>query len=232
MVAFNIIYAGKKKDFSCTDRKFASNIQINFFTPEQVFLKQIPTAKFSWGEFNPTVLDYSKSLLPSVKLPAHKQELVVFVGCPASGKSKYFKSFMAPKGYCYVNRDILGTWQKCVAKCKEFLRMGKNVVVDNTNPDNESRSRYTAVGKELHVPIRCFWFVTSIAHAKHNNRFRELTMCDDDKHAKINDIAYNMYKSKFMEPSIEEGFSEIEKIEFVPFFSNSSHEALYKRFLE
>lgn len=41
-----------KKDHSCGDRKFAQNIQVEFYTPEEFFLKE-PKAKFSWGGFNP-----------------------------------------------------------------------------------------------------------------------------------------------------------------------------------
>ena len=207
-------------------------MQIKFLTPEEIFFNHQSTKKYNWGEFNPTSLDYSKMVPTSVRIPGSGQELVVFVGCPASGKSNFFKRFMEPKGYRYVNRDTLGSWQKCVAKSKEYLKAGASVVVDNTNPDRESRSRYTEVGNALKIPMRCFRFMTSIAHAKHNNRFRELTVTEDDKHNKVNDIVFNMYKSKFTEPSSDEGFSEIAKIDFVPTFADKTREKLYKQFLE
>lgn len=46
------------------------------------------------------------------------------------------------KGYAYVNRDMLGSWQKCVSKCNDYLLQGRCVVVDNTNPDKKSRERF------------------------------------------------------------------------------------------
>jgi len=52
-IFFNV---GKKKDFSCTDRKFAANLGITFFTPEEIFLNQPPCKEFSWGPFNPSEL--------------------------------------------------------------------------------------------------------------------------------------------------------------------------------
>lgn len=157
---------------------------------------------------------------------------MIFVGYPGSGKTTFFREHLEPKGYCHVNRDLLGSWQKCVAKCTELVESGKQVVVDNTNPDRESRQRYIGVGKRFGVPIRCFRFLTSLEHAKHNNRFRELTMQGRDKHAKVNDMVFNIYKSKFLEPSMDEGFAAIVKIEFTPTFTDKSLEILYHQFLD
>lgn len=41
-----------------------------------------------------------------------------------------------------VYKDTLGTWQKCVERLRQSLAAGKCVVIDNTNPDIESRKRY------------------------------------------------------------------------------------------
>jgi len=38
-------------------------------------------------------------------------------------------------------QDTLKTWQKCVAATKEAVDKGLSVVVDNTNPELESRHR-------------------------------------------------------------------------------------------
>lgn len=223
---YSIFNAGKKKDFSCSDRKFAANLGIPFFTPEEFYFGCPQCKRYSWGLFDPRKLHSSQQDVAT----SSTTEVVLFVGYPASGKTSFFKKFFELKGYCHVNRDTLGSWQKCVSKCTEFLRAGMHVAIDNTNPDRESRTRYIEVAKQFSVPIRCFQFTTSIDHAKHNNRFRELT--SKGKLVKVNDMVFNMYKSKFVEPSLDEGFSEIVKIQFTPIFTDKSLETLYHQFLE
>ena len=176
-------------------------------------------ARFSWGEFDPRLLDYSHSsptLEPAdAKICSKEQEVVIFVGCPASGKSSFFKSHMKPEGYVHINRDALGSWQKCVTECNKALSAGKSVAIDNTSPDRESRQRYIECAQRHKVPVRFFQFMTSITHAKHNNRFRELTI-SDSSYQKINDPVFNIYKSKFTEPLASEGLVEIVKVSFQP----------------
>lgn len=152
----------------------------------------------------------------------------MFVGFPASGKSFFANTYMVPKGYDYVNRDTLGSWQKCVNKCTRSIQEGSSVVIDNTNPDVESRARYIDCAKRAGVQCRCFMFTTSHYQARHNEKFREIT---DKTHKPINDMIMNSFKSKYKEPEISEGFTEVVKINFVPRFSNSQDEKLYKQYL-
>ncbi|CAH2318932.1 bifunctional polynucleotide phosphatase kinase [Pelobates cultripes] len=219
----------KKKDFSCSDRLFALNIGLKFSTPEEFFLGW-KTAPFQLPNFDPRTLDPNAPLHdPAATLVSPSTEVVVTVGFPAAGKSKFVKDYLVPKGYVCVNRDTLGTWQKCVAGCEEALRNGKSVVVDNTNPDLESRSRYINCAKNAGVPVRCFELTTTVEQAKHNNRFREMSQ---KGHVSVNDMVINSYKSKFVAPSVSEGFSEIVKIHFVPRFKDALEESLYRQFSE
>lgn len=225
-IMYFCILAGRKKDFSCSDRKFAANLTLPFFTPEEFYFGCPQCKRYSWGLFDPRKLQSSQQDVATSSLT----EVVLFVGYPASGKTSFFKKLFELKGYCHVNRDTLGSWQKCVSKCTEFLKAGRHVAIDNTNPDRDSRARYIEVAKQFSVPVRCFQFMTSIDHARHNNRFRELT--SKGKIIKVNDMVFNMYKSKFVEPSLDEGFSEIVKIQFTPTFTDKTLETLYHQFLE
>ncbi|XP_054650202.1 bifunctional polynucleotide phosphatase/kinase [Dunckerocampus dactyliophorus] len=222
----------KKKDFSCSDRLFALNIGLQFHTPEEYFLGW-KSAPYSLPQFDPRKLDSAARLYepPSASLTSTQTEVIVAVGFPASGKSTFFHTHVIPKGYMYVNRDTLGTWQNCVAACERALKEGRSVAVDNTNPDPESRKRYLDVAKAAGVACRCFHFSATLEQAKHNNRFREM-MPSDSKHMKVNDMVFQSYKKHFVAPALSEGFSEILSIHFVPNFKDTQSETLFRQFSE
>ncbi|CAH8667148.1 unnamed protein product [Dicrocoelium dendriticum] len=202
----------RRKDHSCVDRLFALNLGLPFLTPEELWFGQNGTGNFSLPAFNPnTLLQHVQPELPLFTQPA-KTELIVMVGYPASGKSYFCRTVLAPLGYRIVSRDILGTWQKCVKSCSDSLSEGVSVVVDNTNLDVESRSRYIKVGREVNVPVRCFMMQTDVDHSRHNERFRYLT---DPAHPHVNQMAFNMLKSKYTPPALKEGFTELLSIPFI-----------------
>ncbi|KAI5098680.1 bifunctional polynucleotide phosphatase/kinase isoform X1, partial [Silurus meridionalis] len=222
----------KKKDFSCSDRLFALNIGLEFHTPEEFFLGW-KAAPFNMPSFDPRGLDPKACLYdpPNAALTSTSQEIIVAVGFPGSGKSTFFQTHIISKGYVYVNRDILGSWQNCVSACERALKEGRSVAVDNTNPDPESRKRYVDISKSAGVSCRCFNFTTSLEQAKHNNRFREMVP-SSTKHVHVNDMVFHSYKKKFVAPTLSEGFSEILQIHFVPSFTDSRSEALFMQFSE
>ncbi|KAI7800579.1 bifunctional polynucleotide phosphatase/kinase [Triplophysa rosa] len=222
----------KKKDFSCSDRLFALNIGLQFHTPEEFFLGW-KAAPFNMPTFDPRKLDSNMSLYdpPDASLTSTKQEVIIAVGFPGSGKSTFFQTNIIPKGYVYINRDTLGSWQQCVAACERALKEGRSVAVDNTNPDLESRKRYVDVSQNAGVPCRCFNFTATLEQAKHNNRFREMVP-SATKHVHVNDMVFHSYKNKFVPPSLSEGFSEILQIHLVLSFSDKRSEFLYMQFSE
>lgn len=219
----------KKKDFSCSDRLFAINIGLEFRTPEEYFVGY-PTAKFSMPAFDPRAINPNTHLLtpPDAKLVSGSQEIILLAGYPASGKSFFAKKYLEPKGYVVINRDTLGTQQKCLSTCKDALKKGQCVVVDNTNPDAESRAKYISLALEQKIPCRCFVFNTTFEHVKHNERFREIT---DKSHQPINEMILNSFKKKYVLPEKKEGFAEMVYVNFVPKFKDPKLEELYKMFL-
>ncbi|XP_011635937.1 uncharacterized protein F21D5.5 isoform X1 [Pogonomyrmex barbatus] len=217
----------KKKDHSSVDRLMALNLGIKFETPEEHFLKH-KTAPYQLPKFNPKSLPQTNDVCKpaDAELTLKQQEVVLMVGSPGSGKSHFAKNYL--KEYKYVNRDTLGSWQKCIAAVQQYLIEGKSIVVDNTNPDPASRQRYIDIAKKRNILVRCFVMTTSIEHAKHNNKFRELT---DPSHIPINEIIINSYVKNYVPPTLEEGFKEIVEINFVPNFNNEKDRRLYEMYL-
>ncbi|KAG5331513.1 PNKP kinase, partial [Acromyrmex charruanus] len=217
---------GKKKDHSSVDRLMALNVDVKFETPEEHFLKR-KAPPYELPKFNPKNLSQIDICKPAdAELTLKQQEMILMVGSPGSGKSYFTKNHL--KEYGYINRDTLGSWQKCIAAVQQYLNERKSVVIDNTNPNKASRERYMEVAKKCNVPIRCFVITTSLEHAKHNNKFRELT---DPSHTPINDIIIHSYMKNYEPPTLEEGFKEIVEINFVPNFRNEQDRRLYEMYL-
>ncbi|CAF1018770.1 unnamed protein product [Adineta ricciae] len=222
---------GKKKDFSCADRKFANNIGLSFKTPEECFLDEAPTTKFEWGSINPREF-ITKLGKGNATQTYHKnsQELVILQGPPASGKSTFARRYFQPHNYAIVNRDTLQTAAKCLKAAKEALDSGKSVVIDNTNPGADTRADYIVLAKERKIPCRCFVLNTPIELCGHLNYVRVQQTVGEVR--RIPDVGYNMYKKNYQAPNTSEGFSEVTFIDFVPKFDSDADEKIFHYYTE
>ncbi|KAL3981799.1 Polynucleotide kinase 3 phosphatase family protein [Acanthocheilonema viteae] len=223
----------KKKDHSAADRLFALNFGVNFFTPEQYFLKQVEVEDFTLPSFSSSsLLDEKVNLFDpeNTPIPGNGLEMLIFVGYPGCGKSNLAQKLAAEHGYGIVNRDTLKTWQKCVELAKILLKRRQNVIIDNTNADRESRKRYISLAKSFGASSRCFLFNCTLEQAAHNCKYRVIVDADE-KHAEIGRVVLYGYKKKFEEPKLSEGFSSIVKVNFVPKFDCREHEAIYRMYL-
>ncbi|KAJ3827702.1 polynucleotide kinase 3 phosphatase-domain-containing protein [Lentinula raphanica] len=215
--------AGRDGDFASTDRMWALNVELPFFTPEEYFLKQPMQKKFKLDGFN--VVD-----LPDLPLfsPTHtsvvpdpiQQEIVLFVGYPGVGKSTVCQRYFVSEGYERVNQDTLGTRPKCVAAVETALEKGLSCVVDNTNRDVQTRKFYVDVARRFKVPIRCFVFTGSMELAWHNNLYRAFnqppsTASKTENRTLVPYLAFISFRDKYEEPTLTEGFSEIKKVNWV-----------------
>lgn len=207
--------AGRPRDHSMVDRGFAMNVGIPFKTPEEFFLNEV--AQDVQEPFNPS--SYIKSE-PADNVPApfirqSPRELVIFCGSPGAGKSTFYWNHLQPLGYERVNQDNLKTRQKCIKVAKEFLTAGASVVVDNTNADPNTRAEWVRVAKESNVPIRCVYFTSSPELCKHNNAVRAANRSlHPESRARLPGIAFGDFLKRFKEPTMEEGFSDIVRVDF------------------
>jgi len=224
---------GAKRDFSCSDRKFAANLGIRFYTPETYFLGLKPYPKFEWRSTNPITFykaQKKKSLYmgasPTFPHEKGKLDVILMVGYPGSGKTTYCKKYMVkPYNYVWVNRDTLKTPAKCKKFLKQSLAEGKNVVVDNTNPTIKKRAEYIAIAKQFGAHVRCFWIQLEKEDAEHINAFRFKL-----GGARVPTIAYNIFRKNFETPTKAEGFAEVVKVNFIPEFPDAEKEKLFMQF--
>lgn len=200
------------KDFSCSDRKFCYNIgyfydkDFEFKTPEEYFDNQ-KEEPFDWNEFDTSTIKFDKTVNFT---PSKTQEIILFVGYPASGKSTFYETHLKPAGYAHVNQDELKTLAKCLSMTKKYIKEKKSICVDNTNPSKEIRQKYIQLSKDNNIPIRCIYFNVDLPTAKFLNSYRT-----NISNKNIPEISYNVYKKNFIEPSIEEGFSEVIKTDVI-----------------
>lgn len=112
-----------RKDHSLADRLFALNVGIKFETPEEHFQNK---KSETWIRplFEPAEPGPTELLSPAgSKLWSGKLEVIVMVGCPGSGKSKFAESKLGAAGYAIVNRDTLKTMPKCLEALQHSIRV-------------------------------------------------------------------------------------------------------------
>jgi len=143
------------KDFSDSDRRFAINAGVDFFTPEQFFLGSDPLAlepSFCPGLDPSTVPRTSASAYASISLPGG-QEMVILVGSPGSGKSSLAKAVFQIKGYEWVNQDTLKTFENCLKKSNEGAHVSSSrarCILGGTSADFYHAKSLRA----CHIPAR------------------------------------------------------------------------------
>ncbi|KAI9454202.1 PNK3P-domain-containing protein [Russula earlei] len=210
--------AGRADDFASTDRKFALNVGVKFYTPEEYFLKISP-APYTLPGFHVSSIKEPPqgSFVTAVLPPDSHAEMVVFVGLPCLGKSTFYSKHFAPAGYVHVNQDTLGSRPKCVKAAEQALAAGKSCVVDNTNRDVQTRKYYLDMAKRLRIPARCFVFQGSAELAWHNNLYRAYarpaSVVDREPlRAFLPYAALTSFADAYEAPSVKEGFGEVREI--------------------
>ncbi|KAH9061190.1 polynucleotide kinase 3 phosphatase-domain-containing protein [Lactarius vividus] len=162
--------AGRSGDFSSTDRKFALNIGVQFYTPEEYFLKIRPAPHTLPGFHVSSLREFFKrptvpSLLLSC-LPTHTQRSWSSSALHA-WESRHSTGRISPAAeYVHVNQDTLGSRPKCIKAAEEALSAGKSCVIDNTNRDVQTRKYYLDCRKAAPGPSTVLspsWLITIYA---------------------------------------------------------------------
>ncbi|SPQ99837.1 unnamed protein product (mitochondrion) [Plasmodiophora brassicae] len=216
-----------KADFACSDRAFAHNAKIDFMTPEEFFLGE-PAEPFIMHD-PVTYLGNRASLQPVLdKLvgPASPSlEILLLQAWPGSGKTTFATAHLSAS-HTIVNQDTLASLAKCLKAAEAALSDGKSVCIDNTNANRAVRAQWVALAKKYPgSTVRVARFDVDRNLAEHLNCMRGVRFRLGLPLSKpaLKSVCYHTYAKYYQEPSLDEGFSEIITIPFVPTFEDDHH---------
>ena len=155
-------------------------------------------------------------------------EVILVMGMPGAGKSGVARELEAG-GYERLNRDMLGgSLADLASRLDELLGGGtKRVVLDNTYPTRKSRNEVIETAWQRGVPARCIWLTTDVANAQINSIRRmidvhgALPTPEEIRQRGRKDTRYLLPDAQFRyerilePPTLDEGFTAVEKREFV-----------------
>ena len=211
--------AGRKNDHNDTDYKFAVNCNLEFKIPEMLFLNQEvdPNDKLTITYPDLSLIPFSQKINLNKKylfnpISEDKNELILMIGFPGSGKTYFAKTFIEPNGYIYISQDQLKTKAKCIKELKTNLELNKNIVIDNLNYSKAIRQEYISIAKQYNYEIRCIVLNTSKELSKHNMMCRFYT--SNGVISRIPELVFNNYNKKYEVPEMNENIHKIEFIDY------------------
>lgn len=175
--------AGREGDFANTDYKFALNLGLKFYTPEE-FFKKIPLEFIDFEPRHPLLLSSNNQY--NIE-PKDTQEMIILVGPPASGKSTLAKNF---NNYTIVCQDDLKSKKKVLELVEKSLAEGLSVVVDRKNEYVKSRKELLEIAEQYNIPVRILWLDIPKELAQHLNAYRLIVAKKE-----IPSIVFNKYYS-------------------------------------
>ncbi|MBR3456117.1 MAG: ATP-binding protein [Bacteroidaceae bacterium] len=127
-------------------------------------------------------------------------QIVVFIGIQASGKTTFFREWLAPHGYVHINLDTLNTRPRESQSIWECYLHGLSFVVDNTNPEKTDRERYIPEAKAHGYEVIGIFFQSSL---------KECITRNDNRERKVPVKAIPCTQNKLQLPEYAEGFDKL-----------------------
>jgi aryl-alcohol dehydrogenase-like predicted oxidoreductase len=154
-------------------------------------------------------------------------EVVVVMGIPGAGKSRVAEDYVE-RGYIRLNRDERGGSLRALAEAldEELASGTRQLVLDNTYLTRASRSYVVEAAATHGIEARCIWLDTPLAQAQVNlvwrllDRFGSLPSPEElregaKREPGIHAPTTQMRTFRELEPPTDdEGFSNVERIEF------------------
>jgi len=195
--------AGRKNDKFDTDIKFAKNLKVTFYTPEEYFLNEKNNEELKISGYQ--LDNNSKNTIFDIKPENNK--IVIISGYPGAGKSHLAKKFIE---FEYLSRDLYGN--KFSKKLIDVMLQGKPIVVEGLYSNDTPRKELKKLIETYKYNSIYILVKTSYELAYHLNLYRSLY----EKKSRISEIVYMKYRKDFEYPQ-ESDWGEI--IEYHPHIS-------------
>lgn len=190
----------KTGDFSDSDRKFALNIGITFYTPDFYYLG-IDNEDFNLSGYDPELIPF----ICNYDFDFLNNDVIIMCGFPGSGKTTFYNEVLKQYDYDYYNSDD-ANYKFSISKLESSLKKNKNIVIDSLAFSLQKRKLIIDLIKKYdYQNITCITMTADLSYSLHLNNVRHLTTGQD----KIPKIAYNVYKKNYTKPSKKEGFTRI-----------------------
>ena len=131
-------------------------------------------------------------------------QLVLFIGIQATGKSTFYRERFLDT-HIRLNLDMLKTRHRESVLFRACIEGKAKVVIDNTNPTKDDRSRYIEPASRARFQIVGYFFESTLQEALRRNAARE-------GDARIPDAGLRSASRRLEPPSFEEGFDELHSV--------------------
>jgi predicted kinase len=132
-------------------------------------------------------------------------ELVIFIGLQASGKSTFFRKYLAAT-HILVSKDLMRNNKNRARRQAQLveaaLQAGLSIVVDNTNPAVEDRASLIELGNQYGARIVGYYFESNLKDCLERNQQRV------GKH-RVPDVGIHATIKKLVCPTYAEGFHQL-----------------------
>ncbi len=140
-------------------------------------------------------------------------ELVIFVGLPGAGKSRFYRSRFAAT-HALISKDLMpnnrrSKDQRQAERARQILSCGGNVAVDNTNVSRVGRALLLAVARECGARVTGYYFDVSRNDCRARNATRTGKAC-------VPEFVIGMLGNDLQIPTYDEGFDALLRVVLAP----------------
>lgn len=162
-----------------------------------------PERRAARPRFAAAMTDYSLS----------KPELIIFIGLPGAGKSRFYRSRFA-KTHALISKDLMPNNRRSKTErqaqlARELLAGGGNVAIDNTNICRVQRKALLIAARECGARVTGYYFDVSRDDCRARNATRAGRAC-------VPEFVIGMIGNQLQMPTYAEGFDALLRVVLAP----------------